>query len=181
MVQEMISSSLKDMEGSGKAFQALALAHQRIGDDEKSVTFLENFLKMATSTNNLRGQGDACSNLGVILSRRRQYKVSRSTLPGGRVGESRERADRSLLLVVVMPDPAVQMAVTNFQRKYEISRDMVESGQGKVQELAEAQIYLGISRGNALLSGYLTAVTYDVNNLLDWKVTHNEQKIPIRK
>lgn len=84
VVQEMISSSLKDMEGAGKAFEALAQAHQRVGDDEKGVTFLENFLKMATSTNNLKGQGEACSNLGVILSRRRQYKVRVWTI-GGRV------------------------------------------------------------------------------------------------
>lgn len=91
-VQEMIASSLKDMEGAGRAFEALATAHQRLGDDEKGVTFLENFLKMATSTNNLRGQGEACSNLGVILSRRRQYKVCHHTrhTEEGRLNEANQ-------------------------------------------------------------------------------------------
>jgi hypothetical protein len=51
------------------------------------VTFLENFLKMATSTSNLQGQSDACSDLGVILNRRRQYKV-------GGVTRAREHTHR---------------------------------------------------------------------------------------
>jgi len=63
------------LEGSGKAYEALAQAYQSIGDDEKGVTFLESFLKMATSTHDLKGQAEACADLGVILSRRRQYKV----------------------------------------------------------------------------------------------------------
>jgi hypothetical protein len=63
------------MAGSGQAYQALAQAYQRIGDDDKGMTFLEDFLKMATSTSNFSGQAEACSNLGVILSRRRQFKV----------------------------------------------------------------------------------------------------------
>ena len=47
------------------------------------------------------------------------------------------------------------MAVTNLKKKYEISRDLTRGGQGSMKELTEAQIYLGIAKGNALLNGYV--------------------------
>lgn len=42
-----------------------------------------------------------------------------------------------------------QMAVTNFVRHYEISRDMVQSSQGSMAQLEQARVYLGIARVSA--------------------------------
>lgn len=73
------------------------------------------------------------------------------------------------------------MAVTNFQRHYEIARDMVQSSQGSMAQLTEAQVYLGIARGNAMLNGYIAAVTGDMPTLLDWKINQNDTKISARR
>jgi hypothetical protein len=74
-----------------------------------------------------------------------------------------------------------QSAVNNLQRKYEISRDLLQSGQGTMQQFTDAQIYLGIARGNAMITQLIAAVNQDLPNLLEWKITHNETKIGVKR
>lgn len=71
--------------------------------------------------------------------------------------------------------------MNNLTRKYEISRDLLQSGQGSMKQFTEAQIFLGVARGNSMIAQLMAAVNGDLPNLLEWKVTHNEAKLGVKK
>ncbi|CAM9378526.1 unnamed protein product [Ectocarpus sp. 13 AM-2016] len=71
---QSISTELDDLEGQGKAYEALAAVHQQsLGDDDKALSLLQSYLDVASKTQNVGAQEAACSNLGVLHSRRRQH------------------------------------------------------------------------------------------------------------
>jgi tetratricopeptide (TPR) repeat protein len=111
-----ICKELEDLEGEGKACSALAAAYQALaaaGDDgaegggaegggeAASVANLQRFLDIATKTDDLIAQGQACCNLAVICNKQgdfakaveyfeQNFDVARQTVAAG-------KGDRSLL------------------------------------------------------------------------------------
>ena len=107
-----ICKELEDLEGEGKACSALAAAHQALvaqggaeggadGGESASVRNLQRFLDIATKTDDLIAQGQACCNLGVICNKagkfskaveyfEQNFDVARQTVAAG-------KGDRSLL------------------------------------------------------------------------------------
>lgn len=63
-------------DDQGKAFAALAAAHQQLGDLPKAVECLEKFLRIAQDSENLAQQAEACANLGVVHGRARSFADS---------------------------------------------------------------------------------------------------------
>jgi len=87
-------ADVNDLEGQGAACSALAAAYQSLGSMDSAVQHLEQFLDIATKTDNLIAQGEACCNLGVIYNRRgefakamqlfeKNFEIARSTVSSG--------------------------------------------------------------------------------------------------
>ena len=78
---------------------ALAAAHQSLGDDDKAVEFLTNYLEISAKTENLQAQGESCSALGVIYNSRgefdksvemfeKNFEIARSNVSSGQANTS---------------------------------------------------------------------------------------------
>ncbi len=101
------------LEGQGAACSALAAAYQSLGSMDSAVQHLEQFLDIATKTDNLIAQGEACCNLGVIYNRRgefakamqlfeKNFEIARSTVNSG-------QGDRKLVRKVCFVFTMTQM------------------------------------------------------------------------
>mmetsp|Transcript_6427 Transcript_6427/g.18136 ORF Transcript_6427/g.18136 Transcript_6427/m.18136 type:complete len:473 (-) Transcript_6427:2431-3849(-) len=70
---DKICQELKDLEGQGKAQAALASAFETIGDHDKCVECLQKFMDIATRSEDLSSQAEACRALGIIYHRRGEF------------------------------------------------------------------------------------------------------------
>mmetsp|Transcript_7804 Transcript_7804/g.10396 ORF Transcript_7804/g.10396 Transcript_7804/m.10396 type:complete len:98 (-) Transcript_7804:233-526(-) len=66
-------------------------------------------------------------------------------------------------------------AVEVFEKYFEITRSIVNTGQGSTPLVDLARTYLGIAKANAMLGRYYHAIKDDLGELLEWK---NRRKDP---
>jgi len=76
LTYETISTDLGDLEGQGRAQAALANAYESIGNHDKCVECLQKFMDIATRSEDLNSQAEACRALGMIHHRRREFRAA---------------------------------------------------------------------------------------------------------
>jgi tetratricopeptide (TPR) repeat protein len=68
-----VCQELKDLEGQGEAYSALAAAHRAAESPDDAVSCLMQCLKIAEQTDDLRAQAEACCSLGVIFNQKKLF------------------------------------------------------------------------------------------------------------
>jgi len=96
-------------------------------------------------------------------------------------GEAVDVLTKILLSLLLLPHSLLQSAVTNFNKNYEIYREIVQTGAGSMSSLTESQVFLGIAKGNSILSQHITAVSHSLGPLLDFKLSLNEKSLAVKR
>ncbi|RLN88342.1 hypothetical protein BBJ28_00000676 [Nothophytophthora sp. Chile5] len=66
-----------DAEGEGNACAALATAHEKLGNQQVSIEFLNHYVAIAARTENVVNQADACARLGQIYTAAQNFQRAR--------------------------------------------------------------------------------------------------------
>jgi hypothetical protein len=72
--------STSNVEGEGKACAELATTHEKLSNKQVSIDFLNQYLAIATRSENILNQADACRRLGHVFTAARDFSKAREML-----------------------------------------------------------------------------------------------------
>lgn len=76
-LQLAVARQIGDAEGEGNACAALATAQEKLGNQQLSIDFLNQYVTIATRAENIVNQADACARLGQIYTASQNFQRAR--------------------------------------------------------------------------------------------------------
>lgn len=144
-----ISTDIGDTEARCRACSSLAWALDSLGEDQRALAELSLVHSISEQAGDSYLQSQACRALGTLYSK---------------VGQLTE-------------------AVSVLQRHFELVKAITSSAgreegggtaQVSIKDLELARVFVGISRGNLAMNRCLHAITFNMDSLLDWKLSRAE-------
>jgi tetratricopeptide (TPR) repeat protein len=175
-----ISQEMGDSEGRCSACSALALAYDMLALPEKALIELNTVKSISELAGDPKLQSRACRALGSLYSKvgkldealeaiRTHYRLVHSSIPKDRESGSSQGQN---------PHSSSSQPRQN-ESQDEIPRDETESSSSlttTIQDFDMARAFVGIAKGNSVMSSYLAAIQTDLPALLDWKLTRSAFK-----
>jgi tetratricopeptide (TPR) repeat protein len=145
-----ISTNIGDTEARCRACSSLAWALDSLGENERALAELSLVHSISEQAGDAYLQSQACRALGTLYSK---------------VGK-------------------LQEAVSVLQRHFELTKAITASAGREeggassslvsIADLELARVFVGISKGNLMMKSYMFAINFNMNSLLDWKLSRAE-------
>lgn len=143
-----ISTNIGDSEARCRACSSLAWALDSLGEHQRALQELSLVHSISEQAGDAYLQSQACRALGTLYS-----KV-------GQLAEAVSVLQRHFELV---------KAITSSAGREEGFTSLVSIG-----DLELARVFVGISKGNLMMKAYMHAINFEMDSLLDWKLTRAE-------
>jgi tetratricopeptide (TPR) repeat protein len=143
-----ISTNIGDTEARCRACSSLAWALDSLGEDQRALAELSLVHSISEQAGDAYLQSQACRALGTLYSKVGQLKEAVSVL------------QRHFELV---------KAITSSAGREEGSVSPLSIG-----DLELARVFVGISKGNLMMNSYMHAINFNMNTILDWKLSRAE-------
>lgn len=144
-----ISTNIGDTEARCRACSSLAWALDSLGEDKRALAELSLVHSISEQAGDAYLQSQACRALGTLYSKVGQLKEAVSVL------------QRHFELV---------KAITSSAGREEGTTSSLVT----IKDLELARVFVGISKGNLLMNSYMFAINFNMNSLLDWKLSRAE-------
>ena len=144
-----ISTNIGDTEARCRACSSLAWALDSLGEDKRALAELSLVHSISEQAGDAYLQSQACRALGTLYSKVGQLKEAVSVL------------QRHFELV---------KAITSSAGREEGSTSSLVT----IGDLELARVFVGISKGNLMMNSYMFAINFNMNSLLDWKLSRAE-------
>lgn len=167
------SRSCDDRSKESLAHFELGGAHEKLADGDNlqaATSHYMSYLSLSEQADNTEAQGAACCALARVYQRLGDTTKSVEHLQkflalAQASGKLSAQADAACSLAVLHNQQGdFTQAVSYFESFFELARSI-----GDRALLDKARSYLGIARGNSVLSAYTNTVTNDLEGLLKWK------------
>lgn len=143
-----ISTNIGDTEARCRACSSLAWALDSLGEDQRALAELSLVHSISEQAGDAYLQSQACRALGTLYSKVGQLTEAVSVL------------QRHFDLI---------KAITSSAGREEGAPSLVNIG-----DLELARVFVGISKGNLMMKSYMFAINFNMNSLLDWKLSRAE-------
>jgi len=140
-----ISTNIGDTEARCRACSSLAWALDSLGEDQRALAELSLVHSISEQAGDAYLQSQACRALGTLYSKVGQLKEAVNVL------------QRHFDLVKAITSSA--------------SREEGSSSPVNIGDLELARVFVGISKGNLMMGSYMHAINFNMNTLLDWKLS----------
>lgn len=144
-----ISTNIGDTEARCRACSSLAWALDSLGEDKRALAELSLVHSISEQAGDAYLQSQACRALGTLYSKVGQLKEAVSVL------------QRHFELVKAI--------TSSVGREEGATSSLVTIG-----DLELARVFVGISKGNLMMNSYMFAINFNMNSLLDWKLSRAE-------
>lgn len=150
-----ISTNIGDTEARCRACSSLAWALDSLGEDQRALAELSLVHSISEQAGDAYLQSQACRALGTLYSKVGQLKEAVTVL------------QRHFELV---------KAITSSAAREEGSASSASASAPLVSiaDLELARVFVGISKGNLIMNSYMHAISFDMDSLLDWKLSRAE-------
>lgn len=143
-----ISTSIGDTEARCRACSSLAWALDSLGEDQRALAELSLVHSISEQAGDAYLQSQACRALGTLYS-----KV-------GQLSDAVAVLQRHFELI---------KAITSSSGREEGTTSPVS-----IEDLELARVFVGISKGNFMMNTYMRSIDFDMNSVLDWKLSRAE-------
>lgn len=142
------STSIGDTEARCRACSSLAWALDSLGEDQRALAELSLVHSISEQAGDAYLQSQACRALGTLYS-----KV-------GQLSDAVAVLQRHFELI---------KAITSSSGREEGTTSPVS-----IEDLELARVFVGISKGNFMMNTYMRSIDFDMNSVLDWKLSRAE-------
>ena len=169
------SQAAADRASEGLACYSLGRSYVMLEDPLKAIGFLDDYETICRDLADVEGEGQACAALAAAYQTLRNDEraleyLERCLQIATETENLVAQGDACCTLGMIHNKRGeFESAVAHFERNFEIARQIIASGQGETALVDMARVYLGMSRGNAMLRTYVYAIEHDFRALLNWK------------
>ena len=169
------SQAAADRASEGLACYSLGRSYVMLEDPLKAIGFLDDYETICRDLADVEGEGQACAALAAAYQTLRNDEraleyLERCLQIATETENLVAQGDACCTLGMIHNKRGeFDSAVAHFERNFEIARQIIASGQGETALVDMARVYLGMSRGNAMLRTYVYAIEHDFRALLNWK------------